>query len=321
MTDIPSHVSTFSTDALPEKDRYAAFVEEHARKLYRIDVRRHGASPFYSRMRMAQLGPNRCMEVEYSAASYGRTPGLTLDGNDDFMIPVSVELPFTSSRLDLNVGVGQGILIDLSTSGCLTNTTGGKAQMFWMPRQTMMQLVPGAEDKAREGIVCDSIEMKLLSAYINAVLTVPDPSPTMLQMAGNHMLDLVVLALGATGDTAQDAGARGLKAARGLSLRQSVIQRLHDSGLTLTDIARSNGLSERHVQRLFEDIGTSFSGYLLDRRLEFAHHLLLNPLHRNRRITDIALDAGFGDLSHFNRSFRKRYGETPSDVRARLRGE
>jgi AraC-like DNA-binding protein len=28
------------------------------------------------------------------------------------------------------------------------------------------------------------------------------------------------------------------------------------------------------------------------------------------------LAAGFGDLSHFHRSFRRRYGATPSDVRA-----
>ena len=197
MTDIPSHVFAFSTDILPEKDRYEAFVEEYARKQYRIDVRRHGDSPFYSRMRMAQLGRNRCMEVEYSAASYGRTPDLSLDGNDDFMIPVSVALPFSSSSPDLTVGVGQGALIDLSNTVFLANTTGGKAQMFWMPRKTIMQLVPGAEDKARDGIVCDSPEMKLLSKYIKTLLTVPEASPAMLQMAGNHMLDLAVLALGA----------------------------------------------------------------------------------------------------------------------------
>ena len=29
----------------------------------------------------------------------------------------------------------------------------------------------------------------------------------------------------------------------------------------------------------------------------------------------IAYDAGFGDLSYFNRNFRHRYGATPRDVR------
>lgn len=29
----------------------------------------------------------------------------------------------------------------------------------------------------------------------------------------------------------------------------------------------------------------------------------------------IAHDAGFGDLSYFNRTFRERYGSTPTEVR------
>jgi AraC-like DNA-binding protein len=33
-------------------------------------------------------------------------------------------------------------------------------------------------------------------------------------------------------------------------------------------------------------------------------------------VSSIALDAGFGDISYFNRAFRRRYGATPSDVRA-----
>ena len=48
-----------------------------------------------------------------------------------------------------------------------------------------------------------------------------------------------------------------------------------------------------------------------------AHHMLSNPLLAERTISTIAYEAGFGDLSHFNRAFRRRYGETPSDVRAR----
>jgi len=34
-----------------------------------------------------------------------------------------------------------------------------------------------------------------------------------------------------------------------------------------------------------------------------------------RGVPDIAYDVGFGDLSYFNRSFRRRFGRTPSEVR------
>jgi AraC-like DNA-binding protein len=43
--------------------------------------------------------------------------------------------------------------------------------------------------------------------------------------------------------------------------------------------------------------------------------MLVNPLYRNRGISAIAYDAGFGDVSCFNRTFRRRYGMTPSEVR------
>ena len=37
------------------------------------------------------------------------------------------------------------------------------------------------------------------------------------------------------------------------------------------------------------------------------------------RIADIALESGFADLSQFNRAFRRRFGDTPSGMRAEAR--
>ena len=58
------------------------------------------------------------------------------------------------------------------------------------------------------------------------------------------------------------------------------------------------------------------SHHLLEKRLEKAAALLRDGDWRDRKIADIALAAGFNDLSHFNRSFRRRFGATPSDLRA-----
>jgi AraC-like DNA-binding protein len=33
-------------------------------------------------------------------------------------------------------------------------------------------------------------------------------------------------------------------------------------------------------------------------------------------VSAIAFDAGFNDLSHFNRAFRQRFGVTPSEIKA-----
>jgi AraC-like DNA-binding protein len=66
---------------------------------------------------------------------------------------------------------------------------------------------------------------------------------------------------------------------------------------------------------LFEGEGTTFSEFVLARRLEHAFELLTAPAHNNLKVADIALASGFSDISYFNRAFRRRYGDTPSGVR------
>src|SRR3546814_17835966 len=75
------------------------------------------------------------------------------------------------------------------------------------------------------------------------------------------------------------------------------------------------GISPRYVRRLFQEETGSFSAYVLDERLDRAHRLLLHPGLVPRTIAAIAYACGFGDLSYFNSTFRRRFGLTPSDLR------
>ncbi len=72
----------------------------------------------------------------------------------------------------------------------------------------------------------------------------------------------------------------------------------------------------RWAQCASDHEGTTFTEYVLAQRLGRAHRLLADPRHANQKIGAIALDVGFGDLSYFNRAFRKRYGVAPSELRA-----
>lgn len=81
-------------------------------------------------------------------------------------------------------------------------------------------------------------------------------------------------------------------------------------------IARLLGVSPRYLRLLFEAEGRSVREYVTEQRLKRAFDLLRDPRQASRRIIDIAYDAGFSDIGTFNRTFRKRFGRTPSDVRA-----
>jgi transcriptional regulator GlxA family with amidase domain len=64
------------------------------------------------------------------------------------------------------------------------------------------------------------------------------------------------------------------------------------------------------------DSGTSFTAHVTELRLKHAFMLLTAQDSSDIHICDVALQAGFSDISHFNRLFRSRFGDTPKGVRA-----
>ena len=61
--------------------------------------------------------------------------------------------------------------------------------------------------------------------------------------------------------------------------------------------------------------GTTFTDFVLCGRLARAHRMLVDPRYADHSISAVAYEAGFSDLSYFNRTFRRRYGATPSGIR------
>nr|WP_245514547.1 AraC family transcriptional regulator [Aquamicrobium defluvii] len=107
------------------------------------------------------------------------------------------------------------------------------------------------------------------------------------------------------------------RASASLSRIKAFIEsRLTDPRFGLAAIAAKFGVTPRHVQKLFQHEGTTFSRYVLERRLERARSLILQKA--DRPISSLAYDTGFGDLSYFNRVFRRRFGMTPSKMRNSL---
>ena len=86
-------------------------------------------------------------------------------------------------------------------------------------------------------------------------------------------------------------------------------------------MAQYRGNTPRNIQLLFRFEATSFSDDLRNQRLAWVHRMLSDPRNAGVAISKIAYDAGFGDLSHFNRVFRRAHGAAPSDVRTAARGK
>ncbi|WP_119303703.1 LysE family transporter [Dongia deserti] len=136
----------------------------------------------------------------------------------------------------------------------------------------------------------------------------------LLWRAGDPVHDVVGLALGAMRDVAEITAGRGSRAARLRAIKADIAQNL-EGDVTAAALSLRHRITPRYVRKLFEGENTSLSKFVLRLRLTRVYCMLADSAYADRTIADIALAAGFGDLSTFNREFRRRFGLTPSDVR------
>jgi AraC-like DNA-binding protein len=95
-----------------------------------------------------------------------------------------------------------------------------------------------------------------------------------------------------------------------------VDHRLFDPEFHTAAIADELGISARYLQRAFAEAGTTPARFLLARRLDAAAARLRDAKEPSR-ITDVALECGFSDLSYFSRAFRCRFGVSARSYRMR----
>jgi AraC-like DNA-binding protein len=158
--------------------------------------------------------------------------------------------------------------------------------------------------------------LQLLMGYLE-VLRHKSTTPTreLQRLAVAHVYDLLALTLGATSDVAEIAKGRGVAAARLRAIQEDIHEHLSDGELHISSLARRHRLTPRYVQMLFEAEGITFTEFVRAQRLARAHRMLATPHFDHLRVSDVAFECGFGDVSYFNRAFRAHYGATPSDVR------
>jgi AraC-like DNA-binding protein len=105
---------------------------------------------------------------------------------------------------------------------------------------------------------------------------------------------------------------RGAEAGVARAVRR--IESAPDDGHPLVALAAEAKLSPFHFLRTFERVtGVTPHQFVLRARLRAA---ALRLAAGAGRVLDIAYDAGFGDLSNFNRAFRAEFGATPSGFRS-----
>ena len=247
-----------------------------------------------------------------------RTREVLSDGHDDLLLFSAVRGPVevTQGQQAVSLSQGQMCLAEMNVFCAVALRDDNEFTTARIPRRSVLQLSPHAEDKLCQPLGENPALQTMLDQYTKLCIDVaPSLDALGQQRAAQHFLDLTGLLLGAGADCAELATKRGFSAARFELIKSDVLKNLHRHDLTIDLIARARGLSPRQAQRFFALSGTTFTEFVLAHRLSLAHRLLGDPRFRSRKISDIAYSSGFGDLSYFNREFRRRFGDTPTAIR------
>ncbi|WP_405725717.1 helix-turn-helix domain-containing protein [Streptomyces sp. NBC_00028] len=164
-----------------------------------------------------------------------------------------------------------------------------------------------------------SLLLPLLGGLVDEIHTAAPAAREELARAVTDLLAALAAAqLTATGHQRPPAGAG--ETAIFERVRTSIEARLGEPELSPKVLAEAHGISLRYLHKLFQERSTTVGAWIRRRRLEACRAELARPSAADRSIAAVAARWGFVSPAHFSHTFRKAYGMSPAQYRARGHG-
>jgi AraC-like DNA-binding protein len=311
----------FATDDVAPGDRLAVWREVLGRVHLHLDVEQAADGPLHATVESYRLGPASLYFSNTTAVRASRTRELVQDGDGDFRLLFSrgAGYEYSANGADHIVGDGHAALLFNGVVSSVRYLGSCRVTAVRVRRDDLAIAIRNLNEQPIRYVDPRSSAFHLLADYAEVLRRQgPASDPVLAARIAAHLTDLVALAVG---DGRAVIDARSVPVARLAAIKAKIESHLGEHDLSAERIGAQHGVTGRYVRMLFEGDGTSFSDFVLERRLLRARDLLSDPRLFERTIGSIAYDAGFGDLSHFNRNFRRRFGSTPGDVRENARRE
>jgi AraC-like DNA-binding protein len=305
----------FSTDELPERERLSRWREEFGRTIVNVDIEPLSSDlPFRAEATLQSLPGAGMACCEGAAVRLHRTRALAADGDDSIGLIVNTGPSALASQrgADVTLGEGDAVFVLTDEPGVLNGTS---HLSFVFPRTALAQRLHTIDSVVMRSIPRSNESLRLFLRYIRLIHgEVGSAAPALQETITSHIHDLVALAIGASRE-AREQGKGAIAATRLAAAIDYIGKHFADPALTLSRVAYQQRISPRYLQELLEQSGASFVARVNELRLKRAFVLLTR--FPERPVSEVAASAGFSNISHFNRLFRQRFGDSPSGVRSR----
>jgi AraC-like DNA-binding protein len=320
----PYQPAWFDCAQFPAAQRVDAFRSAFAGMMGGIAVEPHTVPgrPFAGRIVHCAL-PGALLATCFGvAARFRRGDGDTTERAGEVLLlrPVGGPMPVRQGGRELVIAPGDAALLSLAAPFEYDAAATSRVDHLRISAPAVARAARPDGALLRPASASDN-RLALLAHYAGAVLQgmILLETERRARLAGNHIRDLASVLFGLD-DMYERAAA---PASRLATLKEHIASELSRRDLSVESVAAAHGITPRYVQKLFEAEGATFTAYVLEQRLEAARRMLERRREAGavRSISAIAFEAGFGDLSYFNRSFRRRFGVPPSQFRKATEGE
>jgi AraC-like DNA-binding protein len=307
----------FSTAEIADDKRLEVFTDVFERSVMPCTIKRLTDDPFWGEIAIADFGSTTILELAASPTHCMSGAIDALDSHPGLMLDVVFDGRYALNQNGSTgeVAAGGAIFWHNQLPSDAVSPVATRSRSIMVPDTALQGITGDTDALACLAVRPDIAELDLLRFYLRSMdVSTAAGSSGLRQVIGNQLSDLVVSMVARMMRKDDPSEGRGVKAARLKAIRTLVERNFGSPTLSVTRVARQLGVSERYVQKLLDETGTSFGKLLMETRLDAARRTL-ETAPPSQSIGTVAEACGFSDASHFTRAFRQRFGGTPSAVR------
>lgn len=305
-------VQKFATEGIAPPERLR-FWNELVDRVYSGTYVKSASGDFSGEMWTWQVGDLSMIRPRSTASFVGRDPSYTSDERLILHLQCRGSSVHRQGGTETALGAGDFVIASPHEAYAI-DLAAHELLVVEFPRAPLAERFPGIDDALRQRMSGATPGARvfhdfLLSLWRQSQQGFADPD--WQDGVSQVFYDLVALAM--RGAAKPEPAVPAADSALRQRMLGIVEAQLADPALRTLSLAAACGASVRTIQNLFAGMGTTPSGYILERRLaRAAERLAAAP---EASITEVAFDLGFNDSAYFARAFRQRFGVSPREWR------
>lgn len=306
-----------STANVNEINRLEWLQEVISREYTKVVVIPHANAQLFNEMSLYTLDKLQLSLVKSNALTINRKRHEPFhDSQDNYLgvILLSGKYHLQQDGREVYLNPGDMTIYDATRPHQINCSENFSKILITIPRAVMRARLSGVEHNTAMRIPGSFGAGAITSSFIRHVVSEAENiSDWGISALSDQSLDLFTLSLASLNSQSYTLSRSRSASLQGI--KNFIEKNLSNPMLDTAMVAIGTGFSARYINTLLNDNDTSLMRYILQRRLERCSKDLVDLLHTNQNILEIALNWGFNDISHFSRTFKQRFGCTPSQYR------